>query len=400
MSLMRLALGTEMVTSLGGSGSLAMALAFAVGASRFLQIFVSLRVHPANGKRFMLINWALYALTTLAAMALPSLMGPGPATAYAVVGVLTVSLCFCQIGGTFWFPLLHDVVPSDRRGRFFSALRAIWSTSLFAFNIAAGLFLGAQSEPWRFQVIFALAAVGVGVRIALVARIPEATGALAEQDDFGDWRRHARSIFNRPEVISFWVYYSIVGFCIGFLGQPLVLYMRQMGFATRDNVLIYGFRVLGMILALTVAGRLVDRVGTKRVFLAVHLVLCVVCFLAAVLGWAPRSVSGWAMPVLLVVAGAILASGGVACTTQLFHFAPQRGRAFFLCLVNVMIYVSPAFTALTVGIVLSVLGADARWSLLGLEVSIFQALLLTAGAGLLAALLRWRHVQDVRPETP
>ncbi len=396
MLLIRSGFGTLFIKHLGGSDGLAMLLGATVGFARIVQIPVSLRVHPANGKKFMLRCWTVYALTMAAAAFFPVVMGIGASTARAVVLTVFVAVAIGQSGFTFWFPILHDTIPADSRGRFIGKMRAWWSTSVFVAIVAAGLFLGKSPATWRFQVVIVVAASLVMLRNYFVSRIPVVAESGVDQDDFGDWRKHISNLLRRKDVLIFCGYFAIVGLCIGFLGQPLVLYMRYMGFPTNENIIITGFTMLGTILALLIGGQLVDRIGTKRVFVATHLLLCVVCFSAVGIGMLPRNQARFLMPAALILAGAARAGGFLACTTQLFHLTPDRGRAFFLCLANILIFVGPSAAPLVAGGVLSAVSADWSTTVAGVELNVFQIMLGLSGLTLLAALTLLRFVKDIR----
>lgn len=398
MLLIRSGFGTLFIKHLGGSDRLAMLLGATVGFARIVQIPVSLRVHPANGKKFMLRCWTVYALTMAATAFLPVVMGTGAATARAVVLTIFVAVVIGQSGFTFWFPLLHDTIPADSRGRFIGRMRAWWSTSVFVAIIAAGLFLGKSPAIWRFQAVIVVAASLVLLRNYFVSRIPVVTESAVDQDDFGDWRKHISNLLRRKDVLIFCGYFAIVGLCIGFLGQPLVLYMKYLGFPTNENIIITGFTMLGTIPALLAGGQLVDRIGTKRVFVATHLLLCVVCFAVVGIGMLPRNQARFLMPAALILAGAARAGGFLACTTQLFHLTPDKGRAFFLCLANILIFVGPSVAPLVAGGVLSVVPADWSTTVAGVELSVFQIMIGLSGLTLLAALVLLRFVKDIRPE--
>lgn len=398
MLLIRSAFGTLFVKHLGGSDRLAMLLGAIIGFARLLQIPVSLRVHPSSGKKFLLRCWLAYGIIMLAAALLPSVMGAGEMTARAMVLTIFIGVIVAQCGSTFWFPMLLDIAPAEKRGRFIGRMRACWSTAVFIAIVVSGLFLGKNPETWQFQAVMVVGVGFVFLRNIFASRIPVASKSLVDQDDFGDWKKHINSLLYRRDVIVFCLYFAMVGICIGFLGQPLVLYMKEMGFPTNENMIVFGFATLGMILSLLVGGQLVDRIGTKRVFLVAHIVLCVVCFAVVGVGMLPRSQARIVMPMALVLVGAARAVGFLACTTQLFHLAPDRGRAFFLCLANILVFAGPSVSMLTAAAILSFVPNGWFVSVGAMELNVFQFMLAMSGAALLVIAVLLRFVKDIRPE--
>jgi len=392
------AVGTLFIKHLGGSDFLAMALGVLIGLSGLLKLPVSLRVRPTRGKRFMLNCWIVSAVTMGCAALLPFWFGLGEATAVAVVAIIALATLINQCGGTFWFPLLHDVIPENRRGRFFGHLRALWSGTLLLAVLLSGLFLGGEPATWRYQVVIGIGVVLMLVRNIFVARIPENNRRLANDRRFADWRDHVACMRRRPRVMAFCLYFAVFAFFVGFMGRPLVLYLRFLGLPTNRNLYVAAFRTLGMIVAFMFGGRLVDRVGTKRVFAGAHAALCLLSFaimFATLLPAGEMQVVMWA---LMVLCGSVGAVAGLANTTQLFHLAPEAGRAFFLSMSGILIFVGPALSGLIVGAVLTVVTPEWRWTVGGLELNVYQVMLLVSGGGLLLSLRLLRGVQDVRPE--
>lgn len=389
--------GVLFVKHLGGSDTAAMVLGAVLGVVRLVQIPASLRVHPASGKRFLLTCQLIYAAIMLVAAALPSLMGWGAATAWAFVLAAFAGLTISNLGSTFWFPILHDVVPADRRGRFFGTMRAAWSTSSLLATIVAGFFLGRNPSTWQFQVVILMGVGGVLLRNALFHGLPTADAALSKQDDFSDWRKHTSAMLSRRDVLSLCGYLGARGLCVGFLLHPLVLYIKSIGFADGDNILINAARLLGTIPAFLLAGQLVDRLGTKRVLISSHIVMCLLCVGVAATGLLPRSAVWIVMPAMLIVAGMMQAAGSVAATTHLFFLAPDRGRAFFLCLSNVVIVFGAALAPLIAGSILP--AVPEGWTLPAGPVSlnIYQVMLASAGVGLLALLGASAALENIRP---
>ena len=391
------AVGTLFIKHLGGPDFLALTLGLLFGFCRLLQIPVSLNVPPPSGKRFMLWCWVLSAGIMGVAALVPTFTGMRPITPYAVVAVIALATCVSQCGGTFWFPLLHDVVPVNRRGRFFGKMRSAWSGTLFIAVLLSGWFLGEAPATWRYQAVIFTGVVLMLLRNIFVARIPENRARLANDRGFSDWRDHTTRILKRPAVLRFCLYFSV--FCLlgGFLGQPLVLYMRFLGLPTNRNLYVFAFRTLGMIAALAAGGQLVDRVGTKRVFLGAHIGLCSLCFLIVFVTMLPLTHVQLLMSLLLLIAGGIGSAAGLASTAQLFHLAPDRGRAFFMSMSTILIFIGPALSGIIAGTVLWLIPETWRLEVGPVEINIYQVMLLAAGTGLLLAIRLLRLVAEVKP---
>ncbi len=391
------AFGTLFIKKMGGTDSQAMFLMAAFGLSRILQIPVSLLIPPIHGKKTLLTCYILFGVLMAAVLALSIWLETGEASVRILTVVICVALAIRNCGGTFWFPMLHDLVPAERRGRFFGKMRAVWRTTGFATVLLCSMLLGPEGSLGQFRIAIACMIALSLVSNLLFAKIPANRSTVIDDAAYGNWRDHIRRILRRREVLSFAGYFILLGFAMGFLAQPLVLYVESLGFSPRANLAISGCSMLGAVLALLIAGKLVDRLGTKRMFLTAHLAIFVLCIVTIVAGTLPRGAATILLPATLVVFGATGAIAGLACTAQLFHLAPDRGRAFFMSLGMIVMLVGPSMAPLTAGLVLRAVPANQVVNILGLHLNVFQVMLALASIGLLATIGLLHFVQDVRP---
>ena len=389
------AFGVLLIKHMGGTDFQAMFLSSLFLATRVLQLPVSLLVPPRHGKSFLLKAWLGCAVALAVGLGVTFLELSPAVKVWLFLLCAALGMTALACGTTFWFPLLHDVVPGRMRGRFFGRMRTIWSVTSFLAVIASGLFLGDTPRLWKFQMVIAVGLVFFLLRNVIIARVPEAEPPGTA--DYADWKQYIRDILSRRDVLVFCAYFSSLTFLAGFLGPPLVLYLERMGFPAGENVLVYGCTMLGQILALLIAGILCDRIGTKRVFGMAHVVLCMASFCVAAIGYTPHAIAGRLMPVATTLCGAMLAMAYVGSTVQLFHLAPDRGRAFFMSLGGILLMSGRALSPLVAGAVDDALGTGWRWSLFGLEMNFFQVLFSVTGAGMAALMAALYFVKDVRP---
>lgn len=391
--------GPLFVKAMGGTDVQAMLLGGVVFGGTLLRIPVSLRVPQSRGKSFMLRSWAvaggLYAL----ALAVPALMSRGTTTAWVFLA-LAVAGIYCQhAGSAFWWPLLHDVVPQEQRGSFFGVLRTIWQLVLFLAVISAGAFLGASPPLWKFQAVLLVAVVLMLCRNFFVARIPERDNydAVLEAPD---WKSHLKRTIHDRKSLLFFGYFLYLTFFANFFHLPIVLYMNnRLGFSVDNNTMIFGLKILGMVLALFSVGRVIDRIGTKRVFLASQLLLCVVAFATVALGVSDTSHARIIMAGILILSGITIASANLAATAQVFHLAPIEGRALFMNTFTVSLMVGYSLAPLTAGVIVD--SVPTGWSLpVGAwELGIYEAIFAVSGLMLLAGTVLLWWVEDMRGDT-
>lgn len=384
------------VKQLGGTDFQAMLPGAMMLLSRAVQVPVSMRVAPGDGRRFLLRMWVAATVVMTLAFAFPTIRGGGAGTVEVFLILLGLGVVTSSAGAAFWFPMLHDLVPVHRRGRFFGRLRATWTGIGFFVVLASGFFLGKDPDVWQFQVVFGVALVMYCLRVYFVARIPTGN-SLSGELDYDNWRHYVRSLFHQKPLVIFLTYYGVLGFCMGFLSQPLVLYMKARGFPAKDNIIIFSFTTLGAILTNLFAGSLVDRFGTKRIFLVAHLILCLTCFAVVGIGMGPNAYAMFLLPAAMVVSGGTIAASNVACTAQLLHLIPNRGRAFYFSLAMIITFAGVAISPLLVGQILDRVGDAWNTTLVTVKLDIFQVLLSAAGVLTLTAIVMLFLVRNVHP---
>jgi MFS family permease len=393
------AIGPLFIKRLGGSDLQALLIAAFVTLFHVIQIPIALKIAPSKGKTFMLGCWYVYALLLAVAVLLPSFLPPGQTTVISVLILVAMAFAIRSAGGPFWFPLIHDVVPVDRRGRFFGKLRALWTSGCFVYVLLAGVFLGSQPEPdiWKFQVILGIAAIFALIRNVFVSVIP--TGNSLSRDlDYDDWKAYIKEFLLHRELLLFCTYFGAFSILATFLRQPLILYLRHMGLPDGNNVIVFNFNMLGMVLFLLAGGVLVDRFGTKPIFLVSHVILFLLCMAVVGIGMLPLDPARILMAVAMILSGGTLAVAGIACTAQMFHLVPDRGRVFFMSLAMIILWSGFTISPLVAGDILNRTGPDWTLHFLGVQLDIFQVMFASAGLAMLPIIGLLRFVDNVKPK--
>ena len=389
-------IGVLFIKRLGGSDLQALLPASLLLLLHFVQIPVSMKVAPRYGKIFMVICWFIAAGLLGLAFITAFFLKHGQPAVISFLIIFIIAQVFQCAGSSFWLPMLHDIVPVNRRGRFFGRLRALWNTTGLVLVLLSGLFIGKNPELWKFYFIFGIAILLLIGRGIIVIRTPVGN-SLTGDLHFDDWRHHIRQLLGQKKLLLFLGYYCILGFGMGILGQPLVIYMKFRGIPDNNNIFIFCSSNLGKILSLLIASVVVDRFGTKKVFFAAHIILCATCFSVVAIGMLETTAVAWLLPIVLVISGGTVAISGVACIAQLFHLIPNQGRAFFMCLSWIIISAGIAISMPFVGWLLDITGEGWSTTVFSLKIDIFQLIAGVAGIVMISAVGLLYLVQDYRP---
>jgi MFS family permease len=378
MLLQRTAFGPLFLKHLGASDTLVMWVFAAPGLLPFVQIPLSLRVPPNRTKQALLVFWALWAASMLAVAFLPDLLDNPKNVLLATVTMLVIAIFVNMAAGTFWFPLLSDVIPKDMRGRFFGRLRATWTALLYLTTILTGLYLGPHPEYARFRNIVLFGVSLIILRNIIVSKVQIPAPARTDASDYKDWQRYLKAIFGNNLLRNFFIYYTLFGSAAGILAQPLVLYMNTLGINPRDNLIIFGTSTLGMVVVLLMGGRVIDKIGTRHIFKAVHWTLVATLLSTTVVTYLPRTAIPAALVLVFMISGATIALSNLACTTHLFAFIPQKGKVFYLSFSNLMLTIGPSITFFLTGMLLKVVPHGRLLSVSSVQLNIFQVMLIGA----------------------
>jgi len=186
-------IGVLFVKKLGGSDLQALLPASLLLLIRFVQIPVSMKIAPRYGKVFMISCWFIAAGLLGIAFITAFFLGHGQPAVISFLVIFLIAQVFQASGSIFWFPMLHDIVPVNRRGRFFGRLRALWNSTSLVLVLLSGLFIGKNPELWKFYVIFGVAILLLTGRGLIILRTPVGN-SLTGDLEFDDWRQDRKSV--------------------------------------------------------------------------------------------------------------------------------------------------------------------------------------------------------------
>ena len=307
-----------------------------VGAQRAFDPFSELLQLPTlravgrHRKRSILIAGQLVAVAGgLPLVGYAALQAAGGSRAVSIaLASLAATTVGLAVSNTVWFPLLRGYVERDRTGSFFGLLRSGWHLTLIAYFLVAQRWLAAH--PGSFGPLFGVATAAGLLRVALIARLPEAPVARGERIRIRD----ALALLRGERRLRSYLAGMILAGASRRAAIPFAIVMmrRAMGFSEADVVLTTIGWFAGGFVSLYAWGVVVDRIGTQPVFRATALGAAALLALLAVRG------SGGSLPFMIAFFSALslLAAGfGVADTHALFAIAPESAATATLVVADV-----------------------------------------------------------------
>lgn len=305
-----------------------------------------------------------------------------------VLPVIITGLIIHLVGAAFfntgWFSLLSHIVPNEFTGRFFGVIRFSWQTVSLSFFILTAFFFSARTPIWIYQSVLCLGGISVGCRYFFYKHIPNAPPAESKPLNLIKSVKSALTLQGFAPYLA----YLLLLVCVTSNGQDMLRLSAIRGCGLGDNQILF-LTVGSMIGSLTgfkFMGRIIDRLGPRKVFL-----LCHVGFAVAMLSFPGRVLFG--IPPLAagvftsMILGLTSSTLGLTTTSQSFQICRGSQRTIAYALVSATQSMGSGLSGFALAALLSRLGTSVPGGnpfdliLIGLGVFVFVQI---AGLRLLA----------------
>ncbi|OGV57378.1 MAG: hypothetical protein A2X49_01120 [Lentisphaerae bacterium GWF2_52_8] len=316
-------------------------------------------------------------ITTFSALLL-IIAGFAPKSLIEPLILLAVSLYGMGYGIhlTSWFPVLSTIVPSKRRGRFFGVMRFIYQTVGIIFTFIVGLTLGKDSSIAIFQFYLVLAVIFRLVGISFYARLPDLESRRKTGRTILDSIWH---VIGKDGFLAFCSYVFLLSLFTGSCQSIFSLLAKDtLGMAEGQVIFLGNLVTLGALLGYFCGGIMVDKVGTKYVFLFCHF-----SFAASLVLFLSRDFL--LLPVMLVIGslsfafGLVQAASGIAISSEMIAISPHDNKSMSTALCYSLMSLGIALSGIFSSGILKLGILSSSWQLLGKSFGPYDALLLFCG---------------------
>lgn len=297
-----------------------------------------------------------------------------------VLPIVAGSVLVFSIGGTLqgasWFALLNPIIPKDIRGRFFGRLRVTFMTVAILFSLLITRLLGGSETMGIFQFIVGMVCVAHVGRYFSYARIPELEKEHTDRNLQKPFQEAFMSVFKIRGFGAFNAYVLLITLFTAAI--PLVYGLMQkdvFGFSPAQIQLMGTLFLAGSVAGNLVGGRLVDRWGTRMVFLLSHFSFAILLLVMLARHWIP-------IPLLVQVGvctflfNVIEATKGIAITSEILELIPARNKSLSTAVCMMFFSIGVAASQLFVSRSISWQLFAPEWTLLGKTFSAYDSLLL------------------------
>ena len=239
-----------------------------------------------------------------------------------LISIIMFSMCMTAYGAA-WFPLLDGFLLREDRGGFFGMLRFSWQTFSVIFCFVCGLIIGENPKIWMLQIIIVISGVGLLGRMYHVGRIPDGHQE-KENIDLMDGINEA--ISNKP-LTGFSVYICCL-YLAAYSTPPLTFIYIKKYLLVPDNILIIisSLALIGTILGFLSAGKIIDRLGIKRMLLFIHFSFALVNLSLFFIG-TNTAFNLILITVLLAIYGFFYGCSSIAISTEMMELASPNNKA-------------------------------------------------------------------------
>jgi len=314
------------------------------------QLFVARWMSPiAYKKPYLLgaiyirvISWALLAYLIYA------ISGKYPITlAWILVGILTVFYAGGGLANVPFTDIIGKIIPQGKRGAFFGGRSAIAAPLSIGAAFLAREILVRVDYPNNYALLFALAAIGLGIASLgfLVINEPASPVSQQQRQTWREyWRQVIKTALNLKELA---IAQLLTGFSLMVL-PFYVVYAKDELNAPADSIGWFLLaQVLGGVLFSPLWAYLVDRFESRVMLMVCASISTITPILAMVLGS-----QGWyAMLIVFFLIGASLNGRIIGFQSGLLELAPPQERGTYAG-ANEILILPIAFLSLLAGVFL------------------------------------------------
>jgi MFS family permease len=296
-----------------------------------------------------------------------------------------------------WIALLHPIIPENIRGRFFGRLRTTWQSIAIVLTLVAIYILEQYPTLGMYQAVIGFIAILLAVRMIYYQRIPELDIIQSKRETF---RKSFMKVLAIPEYLSFCAYCFLLTLFTGACPQIFNLIEKDVLHLSKvEMVFIGNLLVVGALAGFFLGGRMVDKYGTKYVFLWCHFGFGLILFLFLWREIFPGEVQ-ITVGVLTILFGLVQAASSIAMTSETLVLIPAENKSLATGLWFTFYSGGVGLSGILSGQALELGLLSDTWSWFGQAMSRYDGLLMLCGSMVLLMTVTLGLIPSVIKKTP
>jgi len=288
--------------------------------------------------------------------------------------------CLMTLYSSAWFPFLDEFLPKKERSNFFGMLRFSWQTCCVIFFLICGLIMGKNPELWVLQAIIIFTAIALFGRAYFVIKIKVNEADRKKPKNF---RVGLEMVLANKPLVGFSVYLAFL-YLVAQGTVPLTYIYLKNHLHTPDNivVIVSSLALAGTIIGFLCSGKIINRLGVKKMLLAVHIAFALINFMLFIFSGAGTT-SLVIITVLLVCYGFFLSTSSVAVTSEMMALANPDNKALAMAFCVTMYSAGVGGARLLSSLIIGSGILASEWSIGAMNFTMFHTMYLGYGIGIL-----------------
>ena len=312
------------------------------------------------------------------------------------LGIVTFGIGSAMTLGN-WFALLHPIIPEKIRGRFFGRLRLTWQSIGIVLTLLFIYILEQFPSLEIYQAVLIIISIFMAVRIFFYQQIPELDKPVPPKESF---LKTLMNVIAIPDYISFCSYCFLLTFFTAACPQIFNLIEKDvLSFSKTEIVFIGNLLIVGALAGFVLGGRMVDKLGTKYVFMFCHLGFGAILILFLLRSLFPGEIIV-SVGILTLLFGLVQAASGIAMTSETLVLIPQENKSLATGLWFTLYSGGAGLSGFLSSKVLELSLINPEWSLFGLQMSSYDGLLLMFGTMVLLMTVTLGLIPSVIKKAP
>ena len=296
-----------------------------------------------------------------------------------------------------WFALLHPIIPENIRGRFFGRLRLTWQSIGIIFTLVVIYILEQYPTLGMYQIVIGIITILMALRMIYYQLIPELDQIQSKKETF---RKSFLKVLAIPEYLSFCAYCFLLTLFTGACPQIFNLIEKDVLHLSKVEIVFIGnLLVVGALAGFILGGRMVDRFGTKYVFLWCHFGFGLILFFFMWRGIFPGEVQ-ITVGVLTILFGLVQAASSIAMTSETLVLIPAENKSLATGLWFTLYSGGTGLSGVLSGQVLDLGLLSDSWNWFGQSMSHYDGLLMLFGSMVLLMTVTLGLIPSVIKKTP
>lgn len=296
-----------------------------------------------------------------------------------------------------WFALLHPIIPEKIRGRFFGRLRLTWQFIGVVLTFLFIYILDKYPSLEMYQAILVIISIFMAVRIMFYQQIPELEKPFPKKKSF---LKVIGNVITIPNYLSFCSYCFLLTLFTAACPQIFNLIEKDvLSFSKTEIVFIGNLLVVGALSGFILGGRMVDKFGTKYVFMFCHFGFALILILFLLRNLFPVEKILF-VGILTLLFGLVQAASGIAMTSETLVLIPQENKSLATGLWFTLYSGGAGLSGFLSSKILEMNLINPEWNLFGLPMSSYDGLLLMFGTMVLLMTVTLGLIPSMIKKTP